>query len=168
MQTAISEFPIVVEHRPGYHSGSRHHGSTFVRAHVMSRYHRERKAKIDSTGTSGDTVSCKAVHQVSLQASSNDASTKKPFAQKFVEYVAPKASRKNRHGQAGVSKGSGERNLDREKGVRCVNLVHASLQLRDPREVLSARLGLAFQACKRQHSISNCMAPARIILLIHV
>lgn len=154
MQNSISKFPIILEHRPGY-SRRHQHGSTFVRAHVMSKYHRERKVNQSSIGLPIATVGFDSLMNELARTPENSCPSKRLPVVKFVEYAGrrPKAGRKEVQQQITVTEISEKRGMEKNDLAVRYKMSHIpsfepGLQLRDPREQLSAKFGLVFQACR--------------------
>jgi len=116
----------------------------------MSKYHHERRANLSSTGTPAFAVNSKTRPEEPIDALKDSCPLKKFPVVKFVEYSGSQAARKEKQLRTKVAAKLvvEQTSLDVGKEVCCMPSIETRLQLRDPREQLSAKLGLAFQACK--------------------
>jgi hypothetical protein len=140
METSISTFPIIIQSQPGH--GHRHDESMFVRAHVMQRYHRQRKLGNRSTKTSIPQDTGKKVHgqdDRTTEVSRPGKSRHMEVSAGFIEYVASAISNHR------VPRFS---NVRKDYSPVALPTRIDNLQLDDPREQEWSKFTLIFDTCK--------------------
>lgn len=163
MEASFSSFPIVLEDEPG--RGRHQNGSsTFVRAHVMERYHQQRRKvlasksdKFMSTFQSSNNLMDeerrqKGTQLMGVKAQSKQSSSVVTVSGAFIQYETPTcAVRKGIESRQDLASTNHlDRRVTRKKSTSKEeprSPVIRRLQLRDPREIDSSKFFEIFTAC---------------------